>query len=930
MSGGEYGEGGLPPDINLQTNIIIPQESMYQEQTERRGIVKGVDTYFREEYLLNEIKLENPNAVNVKRFTRKIVQSDGVEKIVPRQLISVSFLGTSLPNMKCLRYGHVMQNCKGKSRCKNCGETHEEFDNCTLIKCIYCNSNEHISSSKECSEYQNQRKYKETMAKFNVSFKEAKQINKFPDYSKILTQNKFDILDEETWLKPEIKISFPGYHIIRNDRPNGKGGVAVLVASHLTYQTLTFDNLNGTNPELCGVKILFNNNWLHLLTIYRPPTVSVNERFGGDFNAHNCLWGSVSTNKDGKELLNALDASNLIVLNNGAPTRLVSPNIAKSCVDISIASPNIAAQVQWDVTTENLGSDHFTILMTLNNHSINNTVIYPVRKWRLDTADWQLFTNTLESSFINVPKNNGIEQKLEYFTDSLNSACQISMKRSKPFTPKKSKKAIWWDNECDLMVEKRKEILRKYKLQSTEINYIECKKIMAQAKRLFKIKAAEQWKHYCNSLNKSTPLNKIWNKVKSLKNIKIKKTFITDAIAEDILNHLTPPLAEQQYEIIDNYDSNHFLTKKFSLEELNTAIKKSTNTSPGLDHMQDAKPLETAQLHQSTKTIRRRRIDRSINNNGPISIPITPTEYVLHNNNNNHVKTERLSPGTPDTSSRSRSVTPSSASHPDTPPAVENPSIPVSGRNYSDFMRSLAAKYNNANPNEYVSSKDLISGFSISGARNGFPPPLDPRFKPTTFPNLLPSLTPQNKDNEVNNKKTDFSVLNSFAGVAGAAIFPPLIDMSTTQTLLAMVRTAKEAELQGLLKNVKRQDTSSPLDLSSAALPTKRPRIKMSSSSSPNCVGSQIPKRSESESPKLHEDISNWTVDDVCNFISSIDICAEYAQVSGQRNACLEHYNGTDVFSRKLLYVMVKRSRNVTTGLLRSCDLHYAVLQVVR
>jgi len=26
------------------------------------------------------------------------------------------------------------------------------------------------------------------------------------------------------------------------------------------------------------------------------------------------------------------------------------------------------------------------------------------------------------------------------------------------------------------------------------------------------------------------------------------------------------------------------------------------------------------------------------------------------------------------------------------------------GRNYSDFMRSLAAKYNNANPNEYVLS----------------------------------------------------------------------------------------------------------------------------------------------------------------------------------------------------------------------------------
>ncbi|KAJ8972425.1 hypothetical protein NQ317_012443 [Molorchus minor] len=278
-------------------------------------------------------------------------------------------------------------------------------------------------------------------------------------------------------------------------------------------------------------------------------------------------------------------------------------------------------------------------------------------------------------------------------------------------------------------------------------------------------------------------------------------------------------------------------------------------------------PLENSQLLQSTKPVRRKRMERSFNHNGSISSPITAAEYTAHNNNNNHVKNERLSPGTPDTSSRSRSVTPSS--HPDTPPASENSLLPIAGRNYSDFMRSLAAKYNNANPNDY-----------FSAVRNGYPPPLDPRFKPVTFPGLLPSLVPQNKETDSNNKKPDFSVLNPFTAVGGTSMFPPLIDMSTTQTLLAMVRTAKDAEIQGLLKNVKRQDTASPLDLSSAAPPQKRPRIKIPPSSSPNCTNQQVPKRAQSESPILHEDISNWTVDDVCNFISSIDICTEYSQVS--------------------------------------------------
>lgn len=170
----------------------------------------------------------------------------------------------------------------------------------------------------------------------------------------------------------------------------------------------------------------------------------------------------------------------------------------------------------------------------------------------------------------------------------------------------------------------------------------------------------------------------------------------------------------------------------------------------------------------------------------------------------------------------------------------------------------------------------LFSFFSyFSAARNGFPPPLDSRFKSSTFPNLLSTLPTANKDDTTKKAPDYTSILNPFAN---SSMFPPLIDMSTTQTLLAMVRSAKEAELQGLLKNVKRTDVSSPLDLSAAAPPLKRSRVKAPSTGSP---GANPPaKRAESESPRLHEDVSSWTVDDVCNFVSSIDICAEYVQVS--------------------------------------------------
>lgn len=120
-----------------------------------------------------------------------------------------------------------------------------------------------------------------------------------------------------------------------------------------------------------------------------------------------------------------------------------------------------------------------------------------------------------------------------------------------------------------------------------------------------------------------------------------------------------------------------------------------------------------------------------------------------------------------------------------------------------------------------------------------------------------------------------------------------------------MARTAKEAEDQRLLKTIKRQDPTSPLDLSAGATPMKRPRTKTPSSGSLS-GGNIVIKRDESESPKLQEDISNWNVDDVCSFVSGIDICAEYTknfreqQIDGSGLPLLTEEHLTSTMSMKL------------------------------
>lgn len=153
------------------------------------------------------------------------------------------------------------------------------------------------------------------------------------------------------------------------------------------------------------------------------------------------------------------------------------------------------------------------------------------------------------------------------------------------------------------------------------------------------------------------------------------------------------------------------------------------------------------------------------------------------------------------------------------------------------------------------------------------------------------------------------------------AVFSPLIDMSSTQALVTLARAAKEAEIQNLLKgptkrpninttppsNINQIPTStrfplhtsgseqatmsaSPLDLS-ASTPVQK-RVKLDAHSPNRSIGSPTHQRSLSsvgsgcrtasqrKCQSQSDEINSWNVSQVCEFVGSIDICAEYVEVS--------------------------------------------------
>ena len=217
----------------------------------------------------------------------------------------------------------------------------------------------------------------------------------------------------------------------------------------------------------------------------------------------------------------------------------------------------------------------------------------------------------------------------------------------------------------------------------------------------------------------------------------------------------------------------------------------------------------------------------------------------------------------------------------------------------------------------------------LPGFKSGTAPFIGSTSTPTSVSCPPPSSTVISKESE---KKIDPPVTvtaglppglpppgapSLFPAVSGFHPFP-LVDVSSTQVLLNMVRNAtatQQSQLENYLRGAMKRpadNPTSPLDLS-ASVGAKRirtdcqktfdvknlfphsvneeekkdykstsstspPLLKTRPSSSPGATKGDMPC-TDKNCPTI-EATAHWTVEDVCSFVASIDLCAEYVEVS--------------------------------------------------
>ena len=182
-------------------------------------------------------------------------------------------------------------------------------------------------------------------------------------------------------------------------------GTGIIVKKSVSHRCLHLD----TTLQACAIQI-FTTKWITLCSIYleydlesRLRDVSGNPRqlelqdlqslidqlpqpfiLMGDFNAKNRLWGSTTCDRWGCLVEELLDNNDIVLLNDGSPTRYDIVHNSESAIDLTLCSSVLGPDYQWSVDEDLHGSDHWPIHMKylINSPSPCSS------KWKANEADW--------------------------------------------------------------------------------------------------------------------------------------------------------------------------------------------------------------------------------------------------------------------------------------------------------------------------------------------------------------------------------------------------------------------------------------------------------------------------------------------------------------------------------------------------------------
>lgn len=444
------------------------------------------------------------------------------------------------------------------------------------------------------------------------------------EFKKIITD--MDVVPDiiciqESWLRPHLEFVLPGYGSVRCDRIGSQGGGCVTFIK----DTLAYRRINVQNEYECVVvDICSPRGNIKLVNFYNPcnklsmqifqdiiPSVNRREIWCGDFNAHNNLWGSNHTDKNGELVEELMDERSLVCINDGSGTRVDATRNLVSCLDLRLVSGNLSNSCEWKILNNiNTGSDHYMILCTIN-FELHIQEGYRIERWCFSKAEWEKFRVCCKEYAKTIAMEGDVNTCTSAVSCSIINAASTCIPKS--IMKGKRKMVPWWNNECKYAIKERNGAFRVLRKHLSQDNLIDYQRKKAKARKIIKSLKKNAWRQFCSAIGREIDLNDVWSMIKKMtgkrKSVKIpvlvdgEYLAVTNKEKADLLgkkfasihsgSHLDEEHKQRKEDIIRKCsdvlrkkDSDgSALDMEFTMHELKMALEKSGYTAPGQDQL---------------------------------------------------------------------------------------------------------------------------------------------------------------------------------------------------------------------------------------------------------------------------------------------------------------------------------------------------------
>jgi hypothetical protein len=290
----------------------------------------------------------------------------------------------------------------------------------------------------------------------------------------------------------------------------------------------------------------------------------------------------------------------LCLFNDDSHTYLHPATGSKTSIDLTLCTPDLFIDYTWQVLDDLCGSDHYPI--TLNSNE--PTQIKRNAKWIFNKTDWVTFKQLCKEQITNEIFEN-IMDPISLFTSILYEIATKTIPKTST-NPKLPIKP-WFNDECKQAINERKRALYTFQRYPNLENKLEYKRLQAISRKTIKANKRKSWHEYVNTLQSSTPLKKMWDKVKKIEG---KRTSTINHLiknndeitnVKDMSNVLGENFSKnsssnnyskkfqkhkkQSERIKYRFDSTNKedYNKRFTFKELLNALNKSNNTATGPD-----------------------------------------------------------------------------------------------------------------------------------------------------------------------------------------------------------------------------------------------------------------------------------------------------------------------------------------------------------